>query len=112
MGHSLKKEKKKKKKSSLCWRQSQNKAENKTDMFGDDLTPFKAKGFFLFIEVVEYISMERMRLVFREGGCAVPVINNSGASPKPEPHQGPLSLVSNKSNMTVSKVHGFVTSAS
>lgn len=28
--------------------------EHKAGIFGDDLTPFKAKGFFLFIEVVAH----------------------------------------------------------
>lgn len=45
-------------KSSLCCRQSQSKAVNKANMYGDDLTPFKAKDFFLFIEVVACILME------------------------------------------------------
>lgn len=46
---------------------------------------------------------------FGEEGYAVPALIGSGFSPEPRMHQGPLSLVSDKSNMTVSKVNGLLT---
>jgi len=49
-------------KSSLCSIQSQSNAVNKA--YIDDLTPFKAKDFLLFVEAVAYILMEGMQLLF------------------------------------------------
>lgn len=40
--------------------------EHKVDMIGDDLTLFKAKAFFLFIEVVAYNLIECRQLLFEE----------------------------------------------
>lgn len=40
--------------------------EHKVDMIGDDLTLFKAKAFFLFIEVVAYSLIECRQLLSEE----------------------------------------------
>lgn len=40
--------------------------EHKADMTGDDISPFKAKAFFLFTEVVAYNLMECRQLLLEE----------------------------------------------
>lgn len=56
--------------------------EHKADMTGDDLSPFKAKAFFLFTEVVAYNLMECRQLLFEERCSAL----SSAPGPLPDLH--------------------------